>query len=46
MRQAGLGTALWLEEEIEKEKEKNGQTPVAKTPERAKGKRKEHAAGE
>jgi DNA-directed RNA polymerase subunit E' len=46
MRQAGLGTALWLEEEIVKEKEKSGQTTVAKAPEKAKGKRKEHAAGE
>jgi DNA-directed RNA polymerase subunit E' len=49
MRQAGLGTALWLEEEIEKEKEKSGQASGSgkeKPAEKAKGKRKEHAAGE
>ncbi|MCK9581610.1 MAG: DNA-directed RNA polymerase [Methanoregula sp.] len=49
MRQAGLGTALWLEEEIEKEKEKEGQVSGAvkeKAPEKAKSKRKEHASGE
>jgi len=49
MRQAGLGTALWLEEEIEKEKEKSGQSSGSgkeKIAEKAKGKRKEHAAGE
>jgi len=49
MRQAGLGTALWLEEEIAKEKEKDGQgsgTAKEKGPEKAKGKRKEHASGE
>lgn len=46
MRQAGLGTALWLEEDIEKEKEKNGQSPAPKGPEKVKGRRKEHAAGE
>ena len=49
MRQAGLGTALWLEEEIEKEKEKAAagvtSTPKEK-PVKAKGKRKEHAADE
>jgi DNA-directed RNA polymerase subunit E' len=49
MRQAGLGTALWLEEEMIKEKEKAGQ-PVesvkARAPEKVKGKRKEHAPGE
>ncbi|MFZ1898192.1 DNA-directed RNA polymerase [Methanoregula sp.] len=47
MRQAGLGTALWLEEEIEKEKERaaTGATGTPKDkPEKAKGKRKEHAA--
>jgi DNA-directed RNA polymerase subunit E' len=49
MRQAGLGTALWLEEEIEKEKEKSGQPAGAaekKGPEKTRGKRKEHASGE
>jgi DNA-directed RNA polymerase subunit E' len=49
MRQAGLGTALWLEEEIEKEKEKAasaGAAPKEKSAEKAKGKRKENAAGE
>jgi len=49
MRQAGLGTALWLEEEMEKEKEKSGQSSGSgkeKPAEKAKGKRKEHAAGE
>lgn len=49
MRQAGLGTALWLEEEIAKEKEKEGQPAGAvkeKGHEKAKGKRKEHASGE
>lgn len=46
MRQAGLGTALWLEEEIEKEKEKSGQGAAVKAPEKARGKRKDHAAGE
>lgn len=49
MRQAGLGTALWLEEEMNKEKEKNGQAAGSvkeRTSEKAKGKRKDHAAGE
>jgi DNA-directed RNA polymerase subunit E' len=49
MRQAGLGTALWLEEEMIKEKEKAEQATGSvkeKAPEKAKGKRKEHAAGE
>ncbi len=49
MRQAGLGTALWLEEEMIKEKERTEQgAGVAKERpmEKAKGKRKEHAAGE
>ncbi|HEX3002055.1 MAG TPA: DNA-directed RNA polymerase [Methanoregula sp.] len=50
MRQAGLGTALWLEEEMEKEKEKSGQSSGSGkekvVTEKAKGKRKEHAAGE
>jgi len=48
MRQAGLGTALWLEEEMNKEKEKANQPDVAVkgTPEKAKGKRKGHASGE
>ena len=49
MRQAGLGTALWLEEEMNKEKEKANQPSVPvkeRAPEKAKGRRKEHAAGE
>ena len=49
MRQAGLGTALWLEEEMIKEKEKAGQpadSVKTRAPEKAKGKRKEHAPGE
>ena len=49
MRQAGLGTTLWLEEEIEKEKEKAAGGAAAAPKERAekaKGKRKEHAADE
>ena len=49
MRQAGLGTALWLEEEIAKEKEKEasaGSAPKEKVPEKTKSKRKENAAGE
>ncbi|MGA2120838.1 MAG: DNA-directed RNA polymerase [Methanoregula sp.] len=49
MRQAGLGTALWLEEEIVKEKERAGQSAGAakeRAPEKTKGKRKEHASGE
>lgn len=49
MRQAGLGTALWLEEEIAKEKEKEasaGSAPKEKAPEKTKAKRKENAAGE
>ena len=49
MRQAGLGTALWLEEEMIKEKEKANQPPgtVKERPaEKMKGKRKEHASGE
>ena len=49
MRQAGLGTAIWLEEEIAKEKEKAGQSSGSakeRTPEKAKGKRKDHASGE
>ncbi len=49
MRQAGLGTALWLEEEMNKEKEKSGQSAGSgkeKSSEKAKGKRKEHATGE
>jgi DNA-directed RNA polymerase subunit E' len=49
MRQAGLGTALWLEEEIAKEKEKAEQPAGAakeRAPEKTKGKRKEHASGE
>ena len=49
MRQAGLGTALWLEEEMEKEKEKKADSSSGSTterPEKAKGKRKDHASGE
>jgi DNA-directed RNA polymerase subunit E' len=49
MRQAGLGTTLWLEEEIEKEKERAAGGAAAAQKERAekaKGKRKEHAADE
>jgi DNA-directed RNA polymerase subunit E' len=49
MRQAGLGTALWLEEEMIKEKEKADQPAGSvkeRVPEKAKGKRKEHAPGE
>ena len=47
MRQAGLGTALWLEEEMIKEKEKASQPEGAvKAHEKAKSKRKEHASGE
>ena len=49
MRQAGLGTALWLEEDREREKEKANQ-PAGSGKERGaekmRGKRKEHAAGE
>jgi len=49
MRQAGLGTALWLEEDREREKEKANQ-PAGSGKERGaekmKGKRKEHATGE
>jgi DNA-directed RNA polymerase subunit E' len=48
MRQAGLGTALWLEEEIAKEKEKanSPDAPKEKAPESKKSRRKEHAPGE
>lgn len=49
MRQAGLGTALWLEEEMIKEKEKAEQgagTVKERAPEKVKGKRKDHASGE
>ena len=49
MRQAGLGTALWIEEEMIKEKEKASQpadSAKARVPEKIKGKRKEHAPGE
>ncbi len=49
MRQAGLGTALWLEEEMNKEKEKD-QKPSAVPKEtgkdKGKNKRKENASGE
>jgi DNA-directed RNA polymerase subunit E' len=48
MRQAGLGTALWLEEEMIKEKEKANQPEGAakETPVKSKGKGKKHASGE
>ena len=49
MRQAGLGTAFWLEEEMNKEKEKNQKSPSAPkeaVKEKGKTKRKEHAPGE
>jgi DNA-directed RNA polymerase subunit E' len=49
MRQAGLGTALWLEEEMIKEKEKASQpadSAKARAPEKIKAKRKEHDPGE
>ncbi len=48
MRQAGLGTALWLEEEIAKELERAANPEAAKerAPETKKSKRKEHAADE
>jgi DNA-directed RNA polymerase subunit E' len=49
MRQAGLGTALWLEEEMNKEKEKDQKSfpaPKEAVREKGKGKRKEHASGE
>jgi DNA-directed RNA polymerase subunit E' len=48
MRQAGLGTALWLEEELNKEKEKANQPEGAakETPMKSKGKGKKHASGE
>ncbi len=49
MRQAGLGTALWLEEDMNKEKEKAGQQAgpgKEKAAERPKNRRKEHAAGD
>jgi DNA-directed RNA polymerase subunit E' len=48
MRQAGLGTALWLQEDLEKEKEKDKDQP-AEQKERSSGKKargKGHAAGE
>jgi len=48
MRQAGLGTALWLEEDLQKEKEKADQPAGAvkeKGPEK-RARRKEHASGE
>jgi DNA-directed RNA polymerase subunit E' len=47
MRQAGLGTALWLEEEMNKEKDqKSSPAPKEAVKEKGKGKRKEHASGE
>jgi DNA-directed RNA polymerase subunit E' len=49
MRQAGLGTALWIEEDMQKEKEKAAQpagSAKERIPEKTKSKRKEHAAGE
>jgi DNA-directed RNA polymerase subunit E' len=49
MRQAGLGTALWLEEEMNKEKEKDLKStgaPKEVPREKGKSKRKENASGE
>jgi DNA-directed RNA polymerase subunit E' len=49
MRQAGLGTALWLEEEMNKEKEKDQKSPTVQKEagkEKGKNKRKENASGE
>ena len=50
MRQAGLGTALWLEEEMEMEKERKADpssgSAKERAPEKAKGKRKDHASSE
>jgi DNA-directed RNA polymerase subunit E' len=49
MRQAGLGTALWLEEEMNKEKEKDLKSsgaPKEAPKEKGKSKRKENAPGE
>jgi DNA-directed RNA polymerase subunit E' len=48
MRQAGLGTALWLQEDLEKEKEKDSENPPAEIKERGGGRRKGkgHASGE
>ena len=49
MRQAGLGTALWLQEDIEKEKEKDEKGGSAEQKERTgpkRGRGKGHAAGE
>ena len=49
MRQAGLGTALWLDEEMNKEKEKDQKSstvPKEAVKEKGKNKRKENASGE
>jgi DNA-directed RNA polymerase subunit E' len=49
MRQAGLGTALWLQEDLEKEKEKSEKDTPAEPRERSsgkKGKGKGHGSGE
>jgi DNA-directed RNA polymerase subunit E' len=49
MRQAGLGTALWLEEEMNEEKEKDQKSstvPKEAVKEKGKNKRKENASGE
>jgi DNA-directed RNA polymerase subunit E' len=49
MRQAGLGTALWLEEDMNKEREKADQAAgVVKeqAPNKIKSRRKENAPGE
>ncbi len=49
MRQAGLGTALWLEEEMNKENEKDQKSPTVQKEagkEKGKNKRKENASGE
>lgn len=49
MRQAGLGTALWLQEDLEKEKEKEKEHPAGERRERTatrKSRGKENAGGE
>jgi DNA-directed RNA polymerase subunit E' len=49
MRQAGLGTSLWLEDEMNKEKEKDLKSPAVPkeaVKEKGKSKRKENASGE
>ncbi len=49
MRQAGLGTAIWLQEDLEKEKERGDKDKAPEPKERStvkKGRGKAHAAGE